>query len=368
VRKDDLFTLLFDPAESNMAAEKSQIEAEIIKLKKDHFISDLMAQDPHKNATLAEGEKNPACKWVYINYEHCINSVRYRLHKIENSLMTNASTENGAFICATCQHTYSDLDVTDLYDMSSGGLKCERGACTGDVVENDKEVDESAAKETEEKGQFIQQTKRLTGLLNDVANLSADAIHPLHLRPEPLKVYPLELRHEFMTGEKNNDLLDDPTGAGASGYGDEAVHVTTVTIGDSQDSRQKLPDKIDFHDDEQIEISGATTAATEQAPKRHRSESVSANNEQVKSMMDALVNATGPAVVPTETDQAAVERADIGFMQVYVQGATKDMEEVMKDDELKSQMSAAELNEYKTKLPKYQAYLDASDDDDDDSD
>jgi len=63
--------------------------------------------------------------------------------------------------------------------MSSGGLKCERGACTGDVVENDKEVDESAAKETEEKGQFIQQTKRLTGLLNDVANLSADAIHPL---------------------------------------------------------------------------------------------------------------------------------------------------------------------------------------------
>jgi len=39
VRKDDLFTLLFDPAESNMAAEKSQIEAEIIKLKKDHFIS-----------------------------------------------------------------------------------------------------------------------------------------------------------------------------------------------------------------------------------------------------------------------------------------------------------------------------------------
>ena len=83
-----------------------------------------MAQDPHKNATLAEGEKNPACKWVYINYEHCINSVRYRLHKIENSLMTNASTENGAFICQSCWGVYLSLVPLKLGSKTVASARC----------------------------------------------------------------------------------------------------------------------------------------------------------------------------------------------------------------------------------------------------
>lgn len=112
ITEDDLMTLL--------QLEKKQIRASICTLKKDRLIQmgSLNLKD--------EAGKSKKLTYYYVNYAVFINVIKYKLFQIRKQVETieKDSISVGRYNCTSCLRIYDDLDVGQLFDLSSNTLRC----------------------------------------------------------------------------------------------------------------------------------------------------------------------------------------------------------------------------------------------------
>lgn len=91
------------------------------------------------------------------------------------------STTRASFICTQCKKTYTDLEADQLYDLTTGGLRCH---FCGDILEEES----SALPQADSRlvlAKFNEQIEPLYLLLKEVEDLKLPAEL---LEPEPLDV------------------------------------------------------------------------------------------------------------------------------------------------------------------------------------
>ena len=82
--------------------------------------------------------------YYFINYRAIVNVVKYKLHKMREKIESEErdNSNRASFVCPQCQSSYTDLQVNQLLDITTGRLFCS--FCTTEVEE-----DQSAGPKTD---------------------------------------------------------------------------------------------------------------------------------------------------------------------------------------------------------------------------
>ncbi|XP_062584102.1 general transcription factor IIE subunit 1-like [Saccostrea cucullata] len=157
--------------------ERKQLRALINTLKTEKFLKTRM-----KMETDAEN-KSTRQTYYFINYQVFVNIVKYKLdhirRKIEMEEMHN--TSRASFKCPTCEKTFTDLEVNELFDVMSGTFRCT-------FCEN--EVEEEAGATS------VQDTRTLLAKFNEQIQPVFDLLQKcddIKLAPELLEPEPTDL-------------------------------------------------------------------------------------------------------------------------------------------------------------------------------
>lgn len=112
LKEDDMIELL--------RFEKKQLRAILALLKNDKLIKFKLRME-----TGVDG-KAFRQNYYYINYKDFVNVVKYKLDHIRKKfeLIDRDNTSRASFICSYCNKSFTDLEVDQLLDLSTGELKC----------------------------------------------------------------------------------------------------------------------------------------------------------------------------------------------------------------------------------------------------
>ncbi|PAA71159.1 hypothetical protein BOX15_Mlig031866g1, partial [Macrostomum lignano] len=111
--------------------DMKQLRQLLVALKQDQLI-----RSKKRMETSADGRVSKY-DYFYINYEVFVNVVKYKLDTMQHRLEREQRefTARAAFHCTACAKTFTDLEVNELMDFSTGELKCS--FCNAEVVEEE---------------------------------------------------------------------------------------------------------------------------------------------------------------------------------------------------------------------------------------
>ncbi|KAK3676102.1 hypothetical protein LTR78_003852 [Recurvomyces mirabilis] len=84
-------------------------------------------------------------EWYYLNYHRAIDSIKYRMHKLNKhfSSLGLPATEKKDLSCPQCKSQWTELEVVDRVDFSTGQFLCARCGHPLDPVEEDERANEN---------------------------------------------------------------------------------------------------------------------------------------------------------------------------------------------------------------------------------
>ncbi|KAF2171703.1 hypothetical protein M409DRAFT_63317 [Zasmidium cellare ATCC 36951] len=103
--------------------------------------------------------------WYYLNYHRAIDSIKYRMHKLNKHIdsLGMPTTEKKDLSCPRCKSQYTELEVLDNLDESTGQFLCHRCRNPLDAIE-----EEERANENESMKRLNQQFEKLQQLLQSI--------------------------------------------------------------------------------------------------------------------------------------------------------------------------------------------------------
>ncbi|KAK3098814.1 hypothetical protein FSP39_023331 [Pinctada imbricata] len=171
MKEDDMVEILqFD---------RKQMRAMINTLKTEKFLKTRMRVE-----TDAEG-KATRHNYYFINYLVFVNVVRYKLDHVRRKieLEERDNTSRASFRCPSCEKTFTDLEVNDLFDFMSQTFRCTH--CESEVEE-----DESASSAKDSRtllAKFNEKMQPIYDLLKECDDIK--------LAPELMEPEPTDIRH-----------------------------------------------------------------------------------------------------------------------------------------------------------------------------
>jgi transcription initiation factor TFIIE subunit alpha len=122
-----------DELESLLRFERKQLRALIAQLRTDKMLKARL-----KMETGPDG-KATRQNYHYINYKAFVNVVKYKLDHMRRKIETEErdSTSRSSFVCTECKMAFTDLQVDQLCDYTTGMLKCSN---CGSLVDEDPNV------------------------------------------------------------------------------------------------------------------------------------------------------------------------------------------------------------------------------------
>ncbi|XP_015437639.1 PREDICTED: general transcription factor IIE subunit 1 [Dufourea novaeangliae] len=169
MKEDDICELL--------KFERKMLRARISTLRNDKFI-----QVRLKMETGSDG-KAQKVNYYFINYKTFVNVVKYKLDLMRKRMETEErdATSRASFKCTNCLKTFTDLEVNQLFDMTTGEFRC---TYCREVVEED----QSALPKKDSRlllAKFNEQLEPLYILLREVEGIK---LAPEILEPEPVDI------------------------------------------------------------------------------------------------------------------------------------------------------------------------------------
>ncbi len=117
-------------------AELLRFEKKMLRARAAGLVRDKLVQVRHRIETDPEG-RITRMNCYYINFRVFVNIVKYKLDlmhkKMETSERDSATRSN--YRCSACGKTFTDLEVDQLFDPQTGGLRCTY--CSGEVDEDE---------------------------------------------------------------------------------------------------------------------------------------------------------------------------------------------------------------------------------------
>ncbi|KAK5133217.1 hypothetical protein LTR08_008052 [Meristemomyces frigidus] len=83
--------------------------------------------------------------WYYLNFHRAIDSVKYRMFKLNKHIenLGAPTTERKDLVCPQCKAQWTELEVLDKMDFSTGAFLCARCSHPLDAVEEDERASEN---------------------------------------------------------------------------------------------------------------------------------------------------------------------------------------------------------------------------------
>jgi len=105
--------------------------------------------------------------WYYINFHRAIDSIKYRLYKLNKQIenLGAPTREKKDLICSRCKSEYTELEVMDSVDFD-GNFRCHR--CSG-VLDSQEETSDAPA-ENESMKRMNVQFEKILSLMRQIDN------------------------------------------------------------------------------------------------------------------------------------------------------------------------------------------------------
>ncbi|XP_053110492.1 general transcription factor IIE subunit 1-like [Hemicordylus capensis] len=190
VKEDDLLLLL--------KYERKQLRTVLNTLKADKFVKLRMRVETGPNG------KSTRHNYYYINYKVLVDVVKYKLDHMRRKIEADErdSTTRSSFKCPSCLSTYTDLEVNQLFDISTETFRCTY--CNAEVEE-----DASALAKRDAQtllARFNEQIEPIFALLRE----TEDIVLPFDLlEPQPIEIPELSTSLDQKLGSKD-ELLGRP--------------------------------------------------------------------------------------------------------------------------------------------------------------
>lgn len=112
LKEDDISELL--------RFEKKMLRARLTMLKNDKFMSARL-----KMETGPDGKAHKV-NYYYINFKTFVNVIKFKLDLMRKRLETEErdATSRASFKCTNCSKAFTDLEVDQLFDFTSGEFSC----------------------------------------------------------------------------------------------------------------------------------------------------------------------------------------------------------------------------------------------------
>ncbi|KAL4233872.1 General transcription factor IIE subunit 1 [Mactra antiquata] len=192
MKEDDMLELLkFD---------RKQLRAVINTLKCEKFIQGRMRVD-----TDTEG-KTTRHNYYFINYIMFVNVVKYKLDHVRRKIEMEErdNTSRASFRCDDCQKSYTDLEVDQLFDLTTQTFRCT--ICDNEVVEDESAIQKKDARTLLAK--FNEQIQPLIELLQECEDVR---LAPELLEPEPTDIRSLNRPKNTKSNQDKDKWSGDAT-------------------------------------------------------------------------------------------------------------------------------------------------------------
>ncbi|KAK4503092.1 hypothetical protein PRZ48_006519 [Zasmidium cellare] len=122
-------------------------------------------QSFHGNNPQTGKERLTNRDWYYLNYHRAIDSIKYRMHKLNKHIdsLGMPTTEKKELSCPRCKSQYTELEVLDNLNEYTGQFLCHRCKHPLDAIE-----EEDRANENESMKRLNQQFEKLQQLLQSI--------------------------------------------------------------------------------------------------------------------------------------------------------------------------------------------------------
>lgn len=200
--------------------EKKMLRAQLSMLKNDKFI-----QARLKMETGPDGKAHKV-NYFFINYKTFVNVIKYKLDMMRKRLETEErdATSRANFKCTNCCKTFTDLEVDQLIDLTTGDLRC---TFCGSLVEEDM----SAIPKKDSRlmlAKFNEQLQPLYDLLREVEGIK---LAPECLEPQPVDIDVIRGLIKPNDGQGNMGIWSGEATRNSSGFAVEETRVD-ISIGD----------------------------------------------------------------------------------------------------------------------------------------
>jgi transcription initiation factor TFIIE subunit alpha len=189
-------------------------------LKNDKFI-----QARLKMETGPDGKAHKV-NYYFINYKTFVNVIKYKLDMMRKRLETEErdATSRANFKCTNCCKTFTDLEVDQLIDLTTGELRC---TYCGSLVEEDM----SAIPKKDSRlmlAKFNEQLQPLYDLLREVEGIK---LAPEVLEPQPVDIDVIRGLIKPGEAQGNMGVWSGEATRNSSGFAVEEARVN-ISIGD----------------------------------------------------------------------------------------------------------------------------------------
>jgi len=344
--------------------EKKQLKAILTTLKQEKILKSKVRMENTPGAEADEKGNIAQTKYNYyfINYRAIVNVVKYKLHKMREKIESEErdNSNRASFVCPQCQSSYTDLQVNQLLDITTGRLFCS--FCTTEVEE-----DQSAGPKTDSRTILAKFNMQMANLYDLLRETETTDFTPTMTDPEPTFVRSLHAdddMDEFANtsgGSRTKGAGTDPSRdswkSGNKGSGFEANVNVEVTIGDQEEKKtdEKVTLLPDFLKYSTVVTEGNEREVRETTFNPINDESEVANLLKFETEMARPVATLAAAAKPSQSQsQGGVggESSDDEFIDddeeeiLTVQGKEYSFDQIQADQTLVQQMTPGEKSKY----------------------
>jgi len=225
VKEDDLAELL--------KYEKKHLRSVLNNLKNEKFLKNRIRVETDKST--GQSTKHT---YYFINYNVFVNVVKYKLDHMRRKIETEErdSTARSSFRCPQCQSTFTDYEVGQLLDLTTGELFCT--FCQSPVEEDESSIPKQDARTVLARfNEQIQPVYDLLRLCEDVK------LAPEVLDPEPTDLKRIVNRTNTSTQRRAPTDAENATWSGEAtkniGFGFSENRVTITMDDEGSDKVEK---------------------------------------------------------------------------------------------------------------------------------
>ncbi|KAK3593203.1 hypothetical protein CHS0354_002730 [Potamilus streckersoni] len=224
MKEEDLLELL--------KFEQKQLRAIVNSLKNDKFLKSRLRVETD------EEKKMKKHNYYFINYQVFVNVVKYKLDHIRRKIEMEErdNTSRASFKCPSCQKTFTDLEVDQLFDFMSQKFICT--ICNTDVEEEEGALNKTDARTLLAK--FNEQIEPIYELLKECEDIK---LAPELLEPEPVDIRAIMGSRSRSTNIKPQDgegkWSGDQSKRTSYGYSESTVKISLNEKNNEQDVAKK---------------------------------------------------------------------------------------------------------------------------------
>ncbi|KAL3884118.1 hypothetical protein ACJMK2_030340 [Sinanodonta woodiana] len=224
MKEEDLLELL--------KFEQKQLRAIVNSLKNDKFLKSRLRVETD------EEKKMKKHNYYFINYQVFVNVVKYKLDHIRRKIEMEErdNTSRASFKCPSCQKTFTDLEVDQLFDFMSQKFICT--ICNTDVEEEEGALNKTDARTLLAK--FNEQIEPIYELLKECEDIK---LAPELLEPEPVDIRTIMGSRSRGTTNKSQEgegkWSGDQTKGTSYGYSESTVKISLNEKNTEQDVAKK---------------------------------------------------------------------------------------------------------------------------------